>query len=687
MFIALFTLGFGSSLQAQTVAGRRHRQFPPGSVNKPEDLPASRFRSRLERLSPERRQRAVAHLQRFHFTELDLDTLDVDDEGAVLYIDHFTLDDAGVPATAEALDAAAGVPVSPFPASLVLHSRPGAPNVLFLNFSGEAVTNTAWNNSLRRSIIPAVAFSTDGDFTTFSDAEQAAIRSIWQRVAEDYAPFNIDVTTERPATLGTRAAMALVTRSTDANGAANPSSTAGGVAYIDSFATSTYAKYRPAWIYYDNLSSTESYIAEAASHEIGHNMGLSHDGRTDGSQYYGGHGTGETSWGPLMGTGYGRNVSQWSKGEYYLANNTEDDLAIIAAKVSYRSDDHGNTPETATALVLTSGTNIVSTTPQSDPGNASPANKGVLEQNTDVDVFSFSTGSGTVRLNVNPWIMASGTRGGNVDVAIELRDSAGNLVATNNSATATGAQIQNNVTAGTYYLYVRNSGAGTPLAATPSGYTPYGSIGQYFISGSIAPASASPLMIQLATSANNPAWGSVTPSGGSYADGTAVQLVATPGSYYQFLWWTNGATGTINPLTVTLHTNISITAVFGERFTTSHPTPYSWLASYGYTNNFEAAAELIGANGLPLWQSYLAGLNPTAPVTAIRLGITRLPGGGTLLRWNTTPGLLYTIWSSTNVSSGFTPLAGGANLPSTITSFTNTQAGTSGFYRVAVSGM
>ena len=46
------------------------------------------------------------------------------------------------------------------------------------------------------------------------------------------------------------------------------------------------------------------------------------------------------------------------------------------------------------------GTNIVSTTPETDTGNTNTANKGVLEQNTDVDVFSFVTGSGPVQLTL-----------------------------------------------------------------------------------------------------------------------------------------------------------------------------------------------------------------------------------------------------------------------------------------------
>jgi hypothetical protein len=521
---------------AQNARPARSREFPPGSVSRIEDLPQSQFRTRLERLPAEARARALAHLKSFHFTELDLESLDVDAAGDVLYVDHFALDGAAGVAAMEPAVAEAAVPVSPFPSKLIFHSRPGAPNVLFLNFSGATVSNTAWNTSLGRSSIPAVAFSSDTDLSTFSDAEQTAIKRIWQRVAEDYAPFNVDVTTERPATFGTRIAEALITRSTDANGAANPSSSAGGIAYVDAFATSTYAKYRPAWIYHDNLSSVESYVAEATSHEIGHNMGLSHDGKTDGTQYYAGHGSGETSWGPLMGTGYGRNVSQWSKGEYYLANNTQDDVATIAAKLSYRTDDCGDTLTSATPLAVTGGTNIVSTTPENDPVNTNAANKGVLERNTDVDVFSFAIGSGVVKLTVNPWIVAAGTRGANVDVAIELRNASGTLLATNNSATATSATIETNVSAGTYYLFVRNSSAGTPLATTPTGYTSYGSIGQYFVSGFIAPvilASPNP------TNAVNETRLAITPLN---AKTNVLSWNTKPASLYT-VWWSTNASG------------------------------------------------------------------------------------------------------------------------------------------------
>ncbi len=947
----------------------RSRQFPPGALRRLEDLPTGRFRTQTDRLAPNARLRALDWLQRFHFTEIDLDSLHADSEGGVFYADEFTLEPAPAEIEPPVIGEAA-VPVDPFPPGLIFHSRPGAPNVLYLNFTGETVTGTAWNTSLSRTSIQAVAFSSDADFSTFSDAEQAVIKRVWQRVAEDYAPFNIDVTTERPASFGSRTANALITRNTDINGDPNPSSTAGGVAYVNVFAGGSYASYRPAWIYYNNLSSSESYIAEAVSHEIGHNMGLSHDAKTDGTSYYGGHGSGDTSWGPLMGTGYGRNVSQWSKGEYYLANNTEDDLAIIAGKLAYRTDDHGDTRATATPLVLTGGTNVVSTTPETDPTNSNPANKGVLEPNTDVDVFSFVTGAGQISLTVNPWIQPSGTRGGNLDVRLELYNEVGVLVLTNNPANNTYATLQTNLTEGLYFLYVRNTGVGNPLSSTPSGYTAYASLGQYFVSGYLRPSSYVappqadlqvtdltqtgvggkqftvtytdnlavevstldggdvhivgpngydrlaqlvsidtptdgtprvatysaeppvggvwthsdngdytvwlqtnqvadtegawaaagqlgqfnvnvPLMVYaenfsanpgwtlqsqwqygapaytgvgptsgftgnnilgynlsgnypnnlatvyatsptidcsgassltlrfqrwlrvrsgdtaavqvstngsawtnvwaasqavsdaawqlvqyalpawtagspavqlrwsmgsgasqndigwniddielvgvempiapvpdftLTVAANNSAWGSVNPTNGIYSSGTSVQVTATPATYFQFANWTGGVTGTNNPLTVLMNTNLAVQAVFREILTTNHPTPWWWLAANGYTQNLESAVTTIGSNGMALWQSYIAGLNPGNPSSQLRLSLASVVNGVAVLHWDAVTGRVYTVWSSANPAGGFSPIPSAINLPATTTYFTNAPgpASSTMFYRLEV---
>jgi uncharacterized repeat protein (TIGR02543 family) len=56
--------------------------------------------------------------------------------------------------------------------------------------------------------------------------------------------------------------------------------------------------------------------------------------------------------------------------------------------------------------------------------------------------------------------------------------------------------------------------------------------------------------------------GSVSPSSGTYAANSVVTLTATPASGYTFTGWGGSASGTTNPLSVTMNGNKSITATF-----------------------------------------------------------------------------------------------------------------------------
>ena len=666
------------------------RAFPPGSLRSIEDLPVSRLRSQIEQLPGPAQSQALSRLQGFHFTVEDLASMQADSEGGIYYADSFQLEPVTPPSTSELVTSSIALPVSPFPDGLKFHSRLGAPNVIFLNFCGDSISGTAWNTSLNRTVIPAVAFSLDADFTTFNDAEQLAIKRIWQRVSEDYSPFDVDVTTERPSVFTDRTAHALITRNSDANGDLNPSSSGGGVSYVDVFTLATYANYRPSWIYFNNLAEDESYIGEATSHEVGHNFGLSHDGTTAGSEYYGGHGTRDTSWGTIMGTGYNRNVSQWCKGDYYQANNTQDDLAVLSGKLAYRADDHGDTFASATPLLIQYGTNISSTTPDTDPSNTNHANKGVLKRNTDVDVFSFVAASGPVSLAINPWIMTSTTtRGGNLDIQAELYSESGTLLLTDNSASTTYARIQTNLTEGVYYLLIRGVGTGDPFSSTPTGYTSYGSIGQYFIRGTVTASSFIPNPAALSVTVNQPAWGSVSSTGGVYTVGTELQLVATPAPYYQFAGWAGDISGANNPANIILQTNLSIQALFGEVLTTNHPTPLWWLAQAGYTGNFESAVDVAGANGTPVWQSYIAGLNPNDPESQLKLSLGSSPDGtNAVLNWlPVVPGRIYSIETTAILNGPFETLPGATNLTSGSFIITDSLAPTNSsatFYRIKV---
>lgn len=81
--------------------------------------------------------------------------------------------------------------------AFLLHSKPGANRVIFLDFDGQLLTGTAWNNSTGGDCT-AEPYDSDGVPGSFSTAERNSMISVWRRVAEDYAAFDVDVTTEDP---------------------------------------------------------------------------------------------------------------------------------------------------------------------------------------------------------------------------------------------------------------------------------------------------------------------------------------------------------------------------------------------------------------------------------------------------------------------------------------------------------
>jgi hypothetical protein len=467
---------------AQSRPGENSRVFGQGQPKNIADLPRGKLRKRLQSLPPQASEKALRWMQDFSFPEADLDTLKVDDDGGVFYGDTLLPDPAKADAVAR-LDTLTDNAASQetLANAFSLHSRPGSANVVYLDFDGATLSGTAWNNTY--SVLNALPYNIEGDGATFSDLERTRIVDIWHRVAEDFAPWDIDVTTEKPAVFTPTTGTILVTHSVDANGHIVNCSSCGGVAYVNVFGRSNYhTYYSPALVFFDKLGGGgETYVAEAASHEFGHNLGLSHDG-TSATAYYGGQGSGLVSWAPIMGNSYNNNVTEWSKGEYPDANQTQDDLAIIEGKLGYNPDDHGDTPATATHLVVDANGAVIASNPELDPYNTLPENKGVIGTADDVDVFSFVAGAGAVNLTINPsWdaFYRTSRRGANLDIEAELLNQAGATVAYDEPVDNTNAVISANVSAGTYYLLI--SGAGN--AVTP--YSDYDSLGQYYINGSI----------------------------------------------------------------------------------------------------------------------------------------------------------------------------------------------------------
>ena len=462
--LSLNLLPLATATAAKSQFGKDH----PFTLN---ELPPGQLKQDLQRLPPSAQQKAMAWLHRFNFPANDAALLHADPQGGIHYQDFFSAIDSLTSTTPQTLTGI--TPENTF----LLHSRPNASKVIYLDFNGHSISNTAWNQG-RANPLTARPYSLDTDDTTFSSSELTSIAAIWRRVAEDYAPFDVDVTTQEPTSFGTTTGRILITRDTDANGNVMPAQGAGGVAYVGVFGLSNYGYYSPALVYFNNLGGgREDYVSEAASHEMGHNLNLSHDG-TATLAYYGGHGSGETSWGPLMGTGYNRNVSQWSKGEYTGANNLQDDIQIIGSYLLFRPDDHGNNLASATALLSDSNGIISATTPEQDPQDLQPQNKGVISTPTDVDYFYLDTAAGTLSLTVTPLRMPNNTRGGNLDILARLYDSNGNLLIQSAPTGNTAGTLQLSVNAGRYYLAIDGDGD----ALSP--YSDYGSLGQYFISGS-----------------------------------------------------------------------------------------------------------------------------------------------------------------------------------------------------------
>ncbi len=404
------------------------------------------FARRSARLS--QTKRIAANTNRRAHRRLNVETLEA---RRVL---HHAGGDDGPPATLDptfdlptdtvltAPSAAAGAAVaSTIPA---LSSLPSAQATVYLDFLG--YVEPVWGFY---SNITTPVFDLDGDATSFSTNEITAITRIWQRVSEDFAPFNINVTTVNPFDFSNGKAVRV-----SIGGSGSWTSTpVGGIAYIDSF-TNSYPN--SVFVFPNNLSKNEKSIAEAASHEAGHAFGLHHQSLYSGTTKLLEYNPGANGWAPIMGNSYGATASTWSNGQSSLGSTVlQDDMTVISRSQNgfgYRADDHPATLGGGDALTIN--------------GNQISAS-GVIERMTDVDAFTFSTGGGAIVLNVNTISL-----GANLDSIAELYNSSGVLIASSNPSNSLNASISTTVPTGNYTLLVKSTGV-------------YGYVGQYTVSGTI----------------------------------------------------------------------------------------------------------------------------------------------------------------------------------------------------------
>jgi hypothetical protein len=209
-------------LEAQGKSGE-HRTYGKGQPKSAQELPPGKLRQQIEALNPKAKGNALKQLQEFSFPVQDVPHMRASPKGGILYIDPPPIDQPPVEPTRTQPE---GLPVPPGEV-FQLHSRPGSSNIYFIDTDGHRIEGTAWNKNA--DIQDAKCFDPSADGCAYSDDELAQIYWLWYRVAEDYAIFDVDITTEDPVVFTDTMGRLLITESRDTNGICIWHCTAGGL--------------------------------------------------------------------------------------------------------------------------------------------------------------------------------------------------------------------------------------------------------------------------------------------------------------------------------------------------------------------------------------------------------------------------------------------------------------------------
>ncbi len=182
--------------------------------------------------------------------------------------------------------------------------------------------------------------------------------------------------------------------------------------------------------------------------------------------------------------------------------------------------------------------------------------------------------------------------------------------------------------------------------------------------------------------------------------GLFTTVTATADQYYHFTNWNgNVSTGDIytNPLDILIDMPKLVAVNFGENMA-SNNTPEWWLASHGWTNEFDQAAMSDqDGDGMFTWEEAVAGTVPTNPVSVFFMPNVELAYGtnyteyvytnncppatnycgeiftqrmyeviGNVINWSSVSGRLYAVEYCTNlIEEPFVILDGATNIHAT----------------------
>ncbi len=404
---------------------------------------------------------------------------------------------------------------NPLGAIPAFDSRGGAQAVIYVDFDGES---NMWQPNWY--YLP---------FTVgHSGMTTEEMRLALETLAEDFSPFDISVTTSRSrydqAPPGRRM-HCIVTPTSHWAYTTFSLPQADGIAFRCSFSQAGqpqgYASDMKCFMFRDYIGRSGRHWGTVMAHEVGHTLGLSHDGPFNGTNqfdYYGGHGVGFNPdgtdllpwtmfnmWSPIMGHGKLACISQWSNWShesYPNLQNFEDDVAIIGGPLNGFGVAQDDWPDDGEAVA-----------PLTVSGSSLAAN-GVIGPDGDTDAFSFTIPvQARVRLTIappqplaepDPWVRQYKNLGiANLNVRAKIYDAQRNLIRNESEpdnfrfrndtfpieqrlapSRSLGAYFDRSLSPGTYHCVVSGDGF---VDAAGDVYPAYGSMGRYVIEGIIDP--------------------------------------------------------------------------------------------------------------------------------------------------------------------------------------------------------
>ncbi len=349
----------------------------------------------------------------------------------------------------------------------MLDSLPGAPATIYLDFNGNFLSSWSTGGQTFTNVSTPV-WDMDGNRSNFNAAEQAVIKQVWARVAEDYAPFNINVSTDYYGSFENGKALQIAIGGDNSDWLHQDAS---GISSIGSFHDAqpniVFAFDMVAWAKAGvkdgegRSMNGPGALANTITHEAGHSFGLFHHSTYDArGRLVDEYDAGSSNWTPIMGNNKADDRTTWA----FLptdqgANVWQDDMAVIGGVANgfgFRGDDHGNTRATADALVHQG--------PAYSILNSLNGN-GIINQPNDKDFFKFTASRAAVQIQVD-----AAKFGPNMLPLIQLWSASGKVADANYaSPTKSVIKVSNLLAGQTYYLMVSSLGE-------------YGDVGQYTVS-------------------------------------------------------------------------------------------------------------------------------------------------------------------------------------------------------------